>query len=71
MVIISPMVERDELHGDTMWNTAVVVSPIGQVLGKTRKNHIPRISDCNEAAFFNEGNTGHRVFQVILYRKFN
>ena len=25
-VIISPILERDEQHGDTVWNTAVVIS---------------------------------------------
>lgn len=47
MVIISPILERDELHG-TLWNTAVVISNSGNVLGKSRKNHIPRIGDFNE-----------------------
>lgn len=47
MVIISPILERDELHS-TLWNTAVVISNSGNVLGKSRKNHIPRIGDFNE-----------------------
>ena len=25
MVIISPILERDETHGDVLWNTAVVI----------------------------------------------
>lgn len=48
MVIVSPILERDESHGDTLWNTAVVISNTGAVLGKTRKNHIPRVGDFNE-----------------------
>lgn len=47
MVIISPILERDELRS-TLWNTAVVISNSGNVLGKSRKNHIPRIGDFNE-----------------------
>lgn len=43
MVIVSPILERDENHGDTIWNTAVVVSSSGRYLGKHRKNHIPRL----------------------------
>lgn len=49
MVVVSPILERDDLHG-TLWNTAVVISNSGAVLGKTRKNHIPRIGDFNEVS---------------------
>uniref|UniRef100_A0A672S2F9 Beta-ureidopropionase-like n=1 Tax=Sinocyclocheilus grahami TaxID=75366 RepID=A0A672S2F9_SINGR len=48
MVVVSPILERDEIHGGTLWNTAVVVSNNGNVLGKSRKNHIPRVGDFNE-----------------------
>ncbi|KAL0626529.1 Beta-ureidopropionase [Plecturocebus cupreus] len=48
MVVVSPILERDSEHGDTLWNTAVVISNSGAVLGKTRKNHIPRVGDFNE-----------------------
>ena len=49
MVIVSPILERDETHGDTVWNTAVVISNSGNVIGKHRKNHIPRVGDFNGA----------------------
>lgn len=49
MVIVSPILEREELHG-TLWNTVVVISNSGNVLGKSRKNHIPRIGDFNEVS---------------------
>ncbi|CAK8684126.1 beta-ureidopropionase-like [Clavelina lepadiformis] len=65
MVIISPILERDGAHGGTLWNTAVVISNTGVVLGKTRKNHIPRVGDFNESTYYMEGNTGHRVFQTV------
>ncbi|KAG8035386.1 hypothetical protein G9C98_006832 [Cotesia typhae] len=32
MVIVSPILERDTAHGDTLWNTAVVIDNYGQVL---------------------------------------
>ena len=48
MVIVCPLLERDDLHLGTIWNTVVVVSNSGKVMGKTRKNHIPRVGDFNE-----------------------
>ncbi|XP_011768956.1 beta-ureidopropionase isoform X2 [Macaca nemestrina] len=51
MVVVSPILERDSEHGDVLWNTAVVISNSGAVLGKTRKNHIPRVGDFNETQF--------------------
>ncbi|TRZ02217.1 hypothetical protein DNTS_030442 [Danionella cerebrum] len=64
VVVVSPILERDDVHGGTLWNTAVVVSNTGNVLGKSRKNHIPRVGDFNESTYYMEGNTGHRVFQT-------
>lgn len=68
MVIISPILERDEDHGDVLHNTAVVISNTGAVLGKTRKNHIPRVGDFNESSYYMEGDTGHRVFETSFGR---
>jgi len=68
MVIISPILERDESHGDVLWNTAVVISNRGNVIGITRKNHIPRVGDFNESTYYLEGNTGHRVFETDFGR---
>jgi len=62
MVIISPILERDDR--DILWNTAVVISHTGKVMGKSRKNHIPRVGDFNESTYYMEGNTGHRVFDT-------
>ncbi|XP_033030409.1 beta-ureidopropionase [Lacerta agilis] len=64
MVVVSPILERDTAHGETLWNTAVVISNTGAVLGKTRKNHIPRIGDFNESTYYMEGDMGHPVFQT-------
>lgn len=68
MVIISPIMERDSIHGETLWNTAVVIDVDGKVLGKQRKNHIPRLSNSNESNYFMEGNTGHPVFDTCYGR---
>ncbi|XP_035691097.1 beta-ureidopropionase-like [Branchiostoma floridae] len=68
MVIISPILERDAAHGDIIANTAVVISNTGTVMGKSRKNHIPRVGDFNESTYYMEGNTGHRVFQTQFGR---
>jgi len=66
MVIVSPILERDYKHGQTIWNTAVVVSNTGAFLGKHRKNHIPRVFDFNESTYYLEGNTGHPVFETAF-----
>lgn len=68
MVIISPILERDSADGDTIWNTCVVIDENGKVLGKHRKNHIPRVGDFNESTYYMEGNTGHPVFDTRYAR---
>lgn len=65
MVIISPILERDKSHGDILWNTAVVIGNNGNVIGKHRKNHIPRVGDFNESTYYMEGNTGNPVFETV------
>jgi len=66
MVIVSPILERDSSHAETIWNTAVVISNSGSVLGIHRKNHIPRVGDFNEATYYDSGNTGHPVFETAF-----
>jgi len=61
MVIVSPILERDFSDGETIWNTAVVISNSGKVLGKSRKNHIPRVGDFNESTYYMEAEDGHAV----------
>jgi len=68
MVIISPILERDESKGGVLWNTAVVISHTGNVIGKQRKNHIPRVGDFNESTYYMEGDTGHKVFATKFGR---
>lgn len=59
-MIISPILERDEAHGGTIWNTAVVIGHTGGVLGKHRKVHIPRVGDFNESTYYMVGGCGGR-----------
>ncbi|KAL4588565.1 hypothetical protein LXL04_001457 [Taraxacum kok-saghyz] len=65
MVIVSPILERDLKHGETIWNTAVIIGNNGNIIGKHRKNHIPRVGDFNESTYYMEGNTGHPVFETV------
>lgn len=37
MVIISSILERDVNHGETLWNTAVIIGNHGNIIGKHRK----------------------------------
>jgi len=62
MVIVSSIFERDEAHGSTVHNTAVVIGNRGNIIGSHRKNHIPRVGDFNESTYYMEGDTGHPVF---------
>lgn len=66
MVIVSSILERDSVHGDTIWNTTVIIGNNGNYIGKTRKNHIPRVGDFNESTYYLEGNTGHPVFETAF-----
>jgi len=66
MVIVSPILERDESHQGTIWNTAVIISNSGNVIGKDRKVHIPRVGDFNESTYYMEGELGHPVFETIF-----
>lgn len=66
MVIVSPILERDVAHGETIWNTAVIIGNQGNIIGKHRKNHIPRVGDFNESTYYMEGNTGHPVFETAF-----
>mmetsp|Transcript_2971 Transcript_2971/g.8705 ORF Transcript_2971/g.8705 Transcript_2971/m.8705 type:complete len:406 (-) Transcript_2971:2624-3841(-) len=68
MVIVSPILERDSTHGDVLWNTAVVIGNKGNLIGKHRKNHIPRVGDFNESTYYLEGDTGHPVFETAFGR---
>lgn len=65
MVIISPILERDEKRS-MLWNTAVLIDNNGEFLGKAHKNHIPRVGDFNESTYYYEGETGNPVFETAF-----
>lgn len=66
MVIVSPILERDEKHGDVIYNTAVVIGNNGNVIGKQRKVHIPRVGDFNESTYYLEGDSGFPTFETVF-----
>jgi beta-ureidopropionase len=68
MVIVSPILERDEVHGGTIHNTAVIIGNRGNIIGSHRKNHIPRVGDFNESTYYMEGEDGHPVFETEFGR---
>jgi len=61
MVILCPILERDTVHQSILANTTVVISNSGKVMGKSRKNHIPRVGDFNEV-----GGTGEVTHPFVL-----
>lgn len=67
MVIVNSILERDEVKG-TLHNTAVVIDNDGDVLGKHRKFHIPRVGDFNESTYYMEGDRGQQVFETEFGR---
>lgn len=50
MVIVNPILERDANHGETIWNTVVVVGNHGNIIGNHRKVNSGVI--CFLACFF-------------------
>ncbi|KAG2704978.1 hypothetical protein I3760_05G030600 [Carya illinoinensis] len=66
MVIVSPIIERDDSCGETLWNSVVVIGNHGNLIGKHRKNHIPGSVDLNESSFYMVDNTGHPVFETAF-----
>ncbi|KAF8364479.1 upb-1 [Pristionchus pacificus] len=68
MVIVNPILERDEAKDDVIWNTAVIISNTGRIIGRSRKNHIPRVGDFNESTYYMESTLGHPVFETAFGR---
>lgn len=64
-MIVSPILERDK-DLDCLWNTAVVINNHGEVMGISRKNHIPISGVFGESYYYNPSEIGHPVFQVCL-----
>ena len=53
-MIVNSIYERDE-EKERIWNTCVVIDATGKIIGKSRKNHIPRVGDFNESSYYMEG----------------
>jgi hypothetical protein len=47
---------------------AVIIGNNGNIIGKHRKNHIPRVGDFNESTYYLEGDSGHPVFETAFGR---
>lgn len=59
--LIVPIFEVDNRH---YYNTAVVINPVGEIIGKYRKNHIPQNAGFQEKYYFRPGNLGYPVFET-------
>lgn len=60
-VIVAPVFEADS--GDH-FNTAFVIGPDGEIIGKYRKMHIPQLPLWEEKAYFKPGDLGFPVFKT-------
>ncbi|UGT44024.1 hydrolase [Nocardia yamanashiensis] len=47
------------------FNTAILVSPTGELLARTRKLHIPRFPGYHEDRYFDPGDTGYPVVDAL------
>src|SRR4051794_35887009 len=55
----------EDVPGDDRgYNTAICVSPEGEIVAKTRKIHIPSTAGYFEDVYFHPGDTGYPVFDV-------
>ncbi len=61
VVLICPIFEKD---GESFFNTAFVIGPDGEIIGRYRKVHVPQIPLWEEKAYFMPGNLGFPVFDT-------
>ena len=57
--------ERDEAEDGLGYNTAIVVAPNGELVGRTRKLHIPVTAGYHEDRYFRPGPAGDDAFTPI------
>lgn len=62
VVLIAPIYEKTDTG--KYFNTALVFSETGKLLGKYRKNHIPHDPGFYEKDYFGEGDLGYPVFKT-------
>ena len=60
-VLIAPIFEKE---GERFFNTAFIIGPTGEVLGKYRKVHVPQIPLWEERSYFAPGDLGFPVFKT-------
>jgi len=53
-----------EVENRCFYNTAIVINPEGNIIGKYRKNHIPQNAGFQEKYYFKPGNLGYPVFET-------
>lgn len=64
VVIIAPIFEK--AMAGQLYNTAAILGPDGQLIGKYRKSHIPELGPgrAHEKFYFTPGDTGFRTFDT-------
>lgn len=62
--VINSLFERDD--AEVLWNTVVYISHTGAIIGKSRKNHIPRVGDFNEVQHYSSKRSHKIPFTVDL-----
>ena len=70
MVIVCPILERDEDQGDIIWNTAVVISNSGNIIGlKTSRNYSNLIIMlCFSLLKANQERTTFQELEILMSR---
>lgn len=61
IVITAPIFEEDS---GEYFNSAFVIGPNGEIIGKYRKMHVPQLPLWEERAYFKPGNLGFPVFET-------
>jgi len=61
VVLICPFFEKEE---ENYYNTAAVLGPEGEIIGKYRKIHVPQIPFWEESFYFKTGDLGFPVFKT-------
>ena len=61
VTLVCPLFER--VDGEKCFNTAFVIGPEGETIGRYRKNHVPGIPLWEEKYYFSPGDLGFPVFR--------